>query len=673
MSTLVIGADSSAGFDAIPWAPSEHSAGMSFAGSITTGDCMMYIVAATDKVSSHYIGNIDTAGANPGLALRYWQPSDDWFAYCNNAGSTGSRQASAAGTVANAKVLLGVRVSGATLSLSVNGALTTGGTATPFTATRGVINRDAYAGLTTYDVFVFPLYLESLAKRIEGFLAKKHGITLAAGHPYRVTAPTNAWNISDDPGLKIWYDFADSSTITIAGAGVSNLLNKASPGAFTLSQSTDADRPSWDGSKVVGRGTGSGLSVTTTVDWTNAAYLLVASNSYGNSNGSVAREFAVLDAGAINSLHRRSIAQTGNNVDVRANNAGSGEFNAETGFVAENSMNIRAMSFNGSSSGIISTSRNGVPTVGSSGSGVNPVIGGILRLLYGSATNIALGDFLVSASTDAPTQQKLEGFIAWKRGIQSLLPSSHPYRHRRPIYKEWSPSDSASLVDWYDARDLTSISLSGNNIETWLTKTASGNNLTSGAIKPTYTGDKVVFNSAAQLTKTSITTGAVTQGSFAIYAVAAHDLSATSYIFNITDGSAGPGATIRGVTPNSLFVYVDPAAFTAHPVPSAGYIPGSNMIFGLISSGVGANTLAGSFNGAMTVATGTTNRFTGTTYIMGRTASSALDSISELIIVNSADTELCRKIEGYLAWRHTMIAALDSSHPYKNRPPLTTD
>ena len=237
---------------------------------------------------------------------------------------------------------------------------------------------------------------------------------------------------------------------------------------------------------------------------------------------------------------------------------------------------------------------------------------------------------------------------------------------------EWSPSDVPSLVDWYDATDVNSLTLSGSDVVSWGSKTSSGNTLTSGVIKPTYLGNRVVFNNAAQLTKSSISSANLTQNNFSIYAVAAHDLANTAYIFNITDGTAGPGAALRGVSPSDFFVYVDPTSFVAQAVPSVGYTPGQDMVLGLISSGAGANTLAGSYNGAMTEAIGTTTRFTGTTYVAGRTASSSLDSISEVVIVNSSDINLCRKLEGYLAWKRGLQAFLPSDHAFKYRQILNS-
>lgn len=669
------GAGSSTGtnLDTIEWQPNTLWSGFQLVPAMTNGDCMLYVVCASTKVASHFIANIDTAlgTANPGMSVRYWQPTNSWIAYHNVAGTTGSVTASAASYTASTKILLGVRVSGTALSISVNGAVTTGGTATLFTASRAILNLEASASfVAVYDSFTATGYSETLATRLEGFLAHKHGITLANGHPYRLSPPTLEWVPTDDSGLTIWYDFADASTITVTGAGISDLKNKKNPATYNLTQSTDAQRPSWDGSYATSRGgtTTAGLTTTTTVSWTNAAYLAFAIAK--RSSQPAAHNPLVFETTTGGGTHHGLFNQQNtDNWRMRASGAASSSGDTNFGAIAYNTNQLLCVNYDGATTknGYLNGVLGGTSTTATSAS-----TGTIMHLMRnGDGTTI--GDFLVTSSTDTATRQRLEGYLAWKRGLQSSLPSGHPYRTKKPIYQEWTPADSAFLVDWYDSADASTVILSGSDVTSWSSRTGTGNTMTSGATKPTYSNGKIVFNNAAQLTKSSIATGTLTQGNFAIYAVAAHNFGATAYIFNVTDGSAGPGAALRGVTPDDLYVYCDPTTFTAHLVNSGTYIPGADMIFGMISSGSGANTLAGSYNGNITTATGSTTRFTGTNYIVNRSASAAIDSVAEIIILNSSDVALCRKVEGYLAWKRGLASNLPSDHPYRSRPPLTTD
>jgi hypothetical protein len=288
-----------------------------------------------------------------------------------------------------------------------------------------------------YDIESFTNYDVGTAQRIEGELAAKHGITLPNGHPYRLAAPTTAWTPADDPSLKVWYDFADSSTITITGAGISQITNKAAAGGYTLTQGTDAYRPSWDGSKATGRGNAStaGLAITAAIPWTNTAYLVLSSSQYGGFNGSFPREYTVRDAGETINYHTRVISNVANNLIARANSVAgaTGEFTVESGYTADSVLAIRSMAFDGGASGSVSTWRNGTATTGLSGSSVNPVTGAVFRLLTSNATNITLGDFIVTSSVTTAIRQKYEGYLAWKRGLAANLDASHPYKSRPPL------------------------------------------------------------------------------------------------------------------------------------------------------------------------------------------------------------------------------------------------
>jgi len=401
-------------------------------GAISNGSCMLYVVCDTDKVASHYIVNYDVATANPGLGLRYWQPTDSWFAYCDSTASVANVSASAAGTAASQKVLLGVRVNGTTLSISVNGTVTTGGVAAaPFTATRLYINKTGTSLGRVYDIGSFTTYDAGTAQRLEGFLAHKHGITLANGHPYRLSPPTLEWVPTDDSGLTIWYDFADSSTITVTGAGISDLKNKKDPATYNLTQSTDAERPTWDGSVATGRGNAatSSLGITTSVSWTNAAYNILAYCILPNNSASQSqRIYNVLTSG-VNS-HLAYVLQNSNELRLRTNNAGSATYDsvALTGYTAPRT-SLLGFKYDGATTKEIWTE--GTRVINHTDAGNTATTGTIFRLL--NYSSISLGDFLVTSTTSTAIRQKYEGWLAWKRGIASSLPSDHPYKSRPPL------------------------------------------------------------------------------------------------------------------------------------------------------------------------------------------------------------------------------------------------
>ena len=404
-------------------------------GAITNGSCMLYVVCDTDKAASHYICGYDINNGQPGLALRYWQPTNSWFAYCDSLTTGVNMSQSAAGTAANQKVLLGVRVNGTVLSMSVNGNVTIGGVAAaPFTATRFGINQNPTRTSLgrVYDIESFTTYDEGTALRIEGELAYKHGITLPAGHPYRSSPPTTAWIPSDDSGLTIWYDFADSSTITVTGAGISDLKNKKNPATYNLTQSTDAYRPTWDGSVATGiaNGASPGLSVTASITWSNAAHFALSYCELPAYNGSLTQKLFQVANVSGNATVLYVLPSAPNRVAYRQNNSANAGADATvlSGYTTGRPSLLGAL-YDGATTkniyaegALLSSDTNVLNTA---------TLGTSMQFLPSGA--IVIGDFLVTSATSTAIRQKYEGWLAWKRGLASSLPSNHPYKSRPPL------------------------------------------------------------------------------------------------------------------------------------------------------------------------------------------------------------------------------------------------
>jgi len=78
-------------------------------------------------------------------------------------------------------------------------------------------------------------------------------------------------------------------------------------------------------------------------------------------------------------------------------------------------------------------------------------------------------------------RQKIEGYLAWKWGLQSNLPWDHPFKHDRPTTsltrQLWQPSDITTEA-WYDASDADTITESGGAVSQWDDKSGNGNDLT---------------------------------------------------------------------------------------------------------------------------------------------------------------------------------------------------
>jgi hypothetical protein len=556
--------------------------------------------------------------------------------------------------------------------MSINGAITTGGTAVPFTAARAILNNGNSADLIAVDdSYTVVGYSDSLAQRIEGFLAWKHGITLAAGHPYRTATPTYEWKPSDDPDLKIWYDFADSSTVTITGAGISNLTNKAISGGYTLTQGTDTDRPSWDGSKATARwssGSSVGLNITASIPWTNSAYtaLMTADPTTGNTT-SGPRVFAARTSTTVNHAVFTSAASL---LSYRASTTTLGGQTLLSGY-SRGSLRLITTQFDGATNKKAWIAGNSVMNHTSADNG--PKLCDNFQLLSADGNNI-LGDFIVTSSISTSTRQRLEGYLAWKRELQTSLPSDHPYRSRRPIYQEWEPSNDPGLLIWYDFADASTITIAGAGISQITNKAGAGGftlTQSTDADRPTWNGTKATGRGSGGTGLRFVGTVNFTNAAYTALIVAEYPTpnANTQRLLSMTDNANFPQHFISSNPSTSDLSYR--ASNTGAGGSVAGtYTAGVPLLMTCQFDGAankkawkdGTSTLDSSVNNGPIVLDDI------------RTLNSATTaSAFSIVVTSSTTTALRQKHEGFQAWQKNLVGNLDASHPYKTRPPLTTD
>ena len=255
---------------------------------------------------------------------------------------------------------------------------------------------------------------------------------MSAGVPY--LKPLPAWTPYLLSSLRAWYDAADAATIVESGGLVSQ-WNDKSGAARHVTQGTGSAQPT------TGVRTLNGLNV---LDFDGADYLRNASFPIDSLSVSVF-VVAVLDA-----IDNASDA-------VFAFNSAK-----DFGLVANN-----ASQFDGSivcvgASNPPSTPLSGGPfpgpsiynaSVNTSGLRIRGWVDGVMRanvgyvggitsnqplLLFSDRTGVyqpdgAIAEVVVVTRTTTDEQQKLEGYLAWKWGIQGNLPSGHPYETHPPF------------------------------------------------------------------------------------------------------------------------------------------------------------------------------------------------------------------------------------------------
>ena len=301
-------------------------------------------------------------------------------------------------------------------------------------------------------------------------------------------------------------------------------------------------------------------------------------------------------------------------------------------------------------------------------------------------------------------RQQIEGYLAWKWGLQSRLPSSHPYfatnaalfgfsnmplvlypivQTNRLIQNSNYPASIAGLSMWFDAADRNSITLSGTNVSQWNDKSGKGNNLSAASGRPTYTSNAqnnlnvVTYDGTQNLTTGSITAnnfagGTVNLTTFVVFSLS-NTNTGTNYSspFCWANGGSVPrlASTWEGAA-GGLEMDVGNTTFrTSFTSPALA----TNNTFYFMSywkNGATTQLNVNGSNGASGSGQDTTN-YGGSSYEFNvgngysNSAYFMRGNIGEIIFFSTTlNTTNFQKMEGYLAYKWGLQATLPTTHPY---------
>jgi hypothetical protein len=158
-----------------------------------------------------------------------------------------------------------------------------------------------------------------------------------------------------------------------------------------------------------------------------------------------------------------------------------------------------------------------------------PMFGQIAEILY---YNSAL------SNTD---RQTIEGYLAWKWGRQTSLPTIHPYYNQiRPFSRNFVPTDIDGCQFWIDPADRSVVTLTGSNVTAIRDKSGQGNDLLNAGSTltyattmnnlPTIVGPTGTNGNTITTTNTSIVRDIVNHSEFYVYRYSSTPSSATQTI-----------------------------------------------------------------------------------------------------------------------------------------------
>ena len=549
------------------------------------------------------------------------------------------------------------------------------------------------------EVLVFGGILSTDQKQqIEGYLASKWGLqsSLAANHPYKSNLPQmTTFSPISIPGCSLWLDASTLPTGTITSwndmSGFGNHAGvKQGTNTVVASGLKSLNAVQFSGSN--------SMNGTFTANSTNVANCMttfvVATGSKSGMTGTFGRIMSLHPASdATDWLPAATIpffyVHTTGKLCVHHNSTEIGvDWTTDTPFIAQSSETYGTLSIGINGQLTPTTTANPGSTLNLNAYCVGGYNldntcnwnGKIMEVIY---YNVLL--------TTAQIQQ-VEGYLAWKWGLVSNLPSAHPYKLSAPFSNYFSIKQLPNPLVWLDAKDASTLTLSGSNVTGWADKSGNGANasvVSAGSAVPTITANAIGTNQAVTFYNTSQYVSptfmaapygtAYTGSSLQVFVVGMDKGSAeygrivssydnSSYRDNSPTGIASLG--LAGASGSGLTTYrnnYSPSTVQAMTTNTA-FIAQSYQI-----PGTNGNSINGSFSPSVSAA-GTT-LFSPLNIIgsgIGAGGGRGWNGyIGEVMVFGSAFTpQQITMIEGDLANKWSWASLLPTVHPYKSITPV---
>jgi hypothetical protein len=300
-----------------------------------------------------------------------------------------------------------------------------------------------------------------------------------------------------------------------------------------------------------------------------------------------------------------------------------------------------------------------------------------------------IGEILVyNTALTTSQRQQVEGYLAHKWGVQTSIPSTHPFYSIRPHLRAFNPTDIDGCQLWLDAADQSSFILSGSNVTQIRDKSANGYVFTGSAgTYPTQTttinGLPVISSATGQYLRiTNFNQNFLTATCFFIMRPT-QDLSTLPQLF--------PTYTVIRGTGSVSIIETGVQYYQAKYYPylyqsGQGFLSGNELGFSPLNkvllitgtvTGTGATNEA-YVNGSLNIRGGENGTFSQLSSqilnCIGHPSNSHGYDFAEILVFGTVLTSAQRQqVEGYLAhkWGITISAALPSTHPFKSFQPAS--
>ena len=243
---------------------------------------------------------------------------------------------------------------------------------------------------------------------------------------------------------KAWYDASDASTITESGGAVSQWDDKTSNGR-DLVQATGSEQPTIASDTISFDGTDDYLENSSPFMYANGeidVYIvgavpdtLAIQNILGESEAS---------ASPVPQYRFTTSTATGTGTDTMAavikNDAGDDIITAENGISSAGAFDDtkKLYMYRDDGSNLIGyvNAVSGTNRAYTRSGSITPHTFTIVGMYRDGAirnpANADINEIVITSNLSTTERQKMEGYLAWKWGIQSSLPAGHPYKNAAP-------------------------------------------------------------------------------------------------------------------------------------------------------------------------------------------------------------------------------------------------
>jgi hypothetical protein len=598
----------------------------------------------------------------------------------------------------NTNYILTGLYTGSNVSVIINGGTlsnTVSFSGTPKTPATTLIGLNSYAnGLgaaltgTINEMITYNTALTtSQRQQMEGYLARKWGFasmysSVPSIHPfYSVRPHLRAFHPTDIDGCQLWLDAADSSTVTLSGSNVTQIVDKSS-NAYTFTGSAGSyptRTTTLNGLPVISSATGQYLQTTSfNQNFTTATFFAVVRPTEDiTPNGKSGNGYAAYGIASGTQLGDLNFvvtyanqSQTGDpsKFFIEIDKQGTAFINGALGGASPSNYNPVNTPLN---IGAVLSGSSNTNSAYLNGNSVNMTynVSGTFPLQSGRTVRCFSGfgcDFaetLIYGTVLTTSQrQQVEGYLAHKWGLT-------------PTYATNTPLTIPGCTLWLDGADPLGngvIPSDGTSISPWYDKSVSGYNA-------------IIVNNPAVLKRNIQNSNSVMRFNSTRYSVTYPSFPSTGYTFfvvmylstnsgsyqRIINGSFSDQYLFIGTNSGSIATFNGNGTWNDI---NANWPPITNFqTWRIVTVTVGSSVLTPYVDGTrQDTKTGTTAAFSN--LYIGDSGQHYFGDIGEILVYNSVLTTSQRQtIEAYLArkWGLTVSGQFLSTHPFKSIPPAS--